>query len=90
VTKFITVSDVNLATPKAGAEHELLFNKPASAAYLTSCQNTSVEITQCLIKQGKNQLKLLFGAKTIISSKFILDLPCFICTLDDCNRCMFE
>ncbi len=34
VTKFITVNDVNLVTPKAGAEHELLFNKPASATYL--------------------------------------------------------
>jgi hypothetical protein len=27
---------INLATPKAGAKHELLFNKPASGLHTTS------------------------------------------------------
>jgi hypothetical protein len=31
VTKFISPTLINLATPKAGAENELLFNKLASA-----------------------------------------------------------
>ncbi len=30
VTKIITLAIVNLVTPKVGAKHELLFNKPAS------------------------------------------------------------
>ncbi len=29
-TRFIAVIDINLATPKTEAKHELLFNKPAS------------------------------------------------------------
>jgi hypothetical protein len=29
VAKIISVTIMNLATPKAGAKHELLFNKPA-------------------------------------------------------------
>jgi len=31
VTKIIPLTVVNLVTPKVGAKHELLFNKPASA-----------------------------------------------------------
>jgi hypothetical protein len=30
VTKIIFLTIINLVTPKAGARHELLFNKPAS------------------------------------------------------------
>jgi hypothetical protein len=30
VTKIISVTIMNWVTPKAGAKHELLFNKPAS------------------------------------------------------------
>jgi hypothetical protein len=29
VTKIISINIINLVTPKAGAMHELLFNKPA-------------------------------------------------------------
>ncbi len=32
VTKIISASIMNLVTPKAGAKHELLFNKLASGA----------------------------------------------------------
>jgi len=32
VTDIILVAIVNLVTPKVGAKHELLFNKPASPA----------------------------------------------------------
>jgi hypothetical protein len=32
VTKTISVTIMNLVTPKAGAKHELLFNKPALAS----------------------------------------------------------
>jgi hypothetical protein len=35
VTKIITVTIVNLATPQAGAKHELLFNEPASLANIS-------------------------------------------------------
>jgi hypothetical protein len=34
MTKIISAAVLNLATPKAGAEHELLFNKPAGASTL--------------------------------------------------------
>jgi hypothetical protein len=30
VTKIMSLTIMNLVTPKAGAKHELLFNKPAS------------------------------------------------------------
>ncbi len=32
VTKIISLEVVNLVTPKPGAKHELLFNKPASVS----------------------------------------------------------
>ncbi len=35
MTKIIPVSIMNLVTPKAGANHELLFNKPASVVTLS-------------------------------------------------------
>jgi hypothetical protein len=31
VTKIISLTKMNLVTPKVGAKHEVLFNKPASA-----------------------------------------------------------
>ncbi len=34
----ISLSNVNLLTPKAGAKHELLFNKPASMVSLLNIQ----------------------------------------------------
>jgi hypothetical protein len=33
MTKIISVAIVNLVTPKAGAKHELLFNKPAASSH---------------------------------------------------------
>jgi hypothetical protein len=40
VTQIISVTIMNLVTPKAGAKHELLFNKPPQSALL------KLEITQ--------------------------------------------
>jgi hypothetical protein len=36
VTKIMSLTVVNLAKTKAGAEHEVLFNKPASEALLSN------------------------------------------------------
>jgi hypothetical protein len=33
VTQYITMMVMNLVKPKAGAKHELLFNKPASSLF---------------------------------------------------------
>jgi hypothetical protein len=38
VTQILTVTIMNLATPKVGAKHELLFNKLASDSYLWKVQ----------------------------------------------------
>jgi hypothetical protein len=34
VTQIISLTILNLATPKAGAKHELLYNEPASGAFI--------------------------------------------------------
>ncbi len=42
MAKFTATSLMNFAKPKVGAEHQLLFNKPASGVFL----NFSVELTR--------------------------------------------
>jgi hypothetical protein len=46
VTKIISLAIVNLVTPKAGAKHELLFNKPTTRAQPS-------EALTCLRSEGK-------------------------------------
>jgi hypothetical protein len=38
--RIIYLTFVNLVTPKAGAKNELLFNKPASGAYMSGLKKT--------------------------------------------------
>ena len=46
VTKIISVTIVNLVTPKAGAKHELLLNEPASGWFVEHL-SYSIVVRQC-------------------------------------------
>jgi hypothetical protein len=61
VTKIIIVTIMNLATPKAGAKHELLFNEPASLANIRLGSKSFL---------GTNALAYLLG--TSVTQKKVL------------------
>jgi hypothetical protein len=68
----ISLSVVNLLTPKAGAKHELLFNKPACVADLLNIQvglKRHISVTKIIpltfmnlvTPKGQTKYKLLFN-----------------------------
>jgi hypothetical protein len=57
VTRRIALIDMNLVTPKAGAKHELLFNKPVSWAGLlhkSSCLAAALGVHKLRTVVAKN------------------------------------
>ncbi len=65
MTKIVSVATIYLVTPKAGAKHELLFNKPAASSHRGSMFLGYAENTNSIDIYGQHFADLFIDTNDI-------------------------